>query len=172
VIFYLRLMERDFDMRKILVLMVLFLTGCANATSSDVFVTEKITAPKTVVISAYRAPWVFEIEKRLRKNGFAVKRMASQNIAVQDVTDTKTVAYNEAAARYILLIDGFAPNDSMNRCYGGGYRFSFIDVELIDAMNNETIFHYSNSGYSEGCPPLSGTIFTDIENLMNNVWEK
>ena len=97
--------------------------------------------------------------------------MASQNVTVEKVSPTKTEANNEASARFILHIDGYAPNTSMTRCFGGGYRFEYIDAELIDVRTNETVLHYSNSGYSENCPPLSGTIFTDIVESVTQVWQ-
>ena len=122
-------------------------------------------------MSGERAPWVYEIEKRLRKNGFSIKRMVSQNVSVEQVSPTKTEAYNAAAARFILHVNGYAPNTSMTRCFGGGYHFDYINVELIDVRTNETVFHYSNSGYSENCPPLSGTIFTDIADMVSQSWE-
>jgi hypothetical protein len=137
----------------------------------DVFIKDKVTGPKIIAMSGTRAPWVYEIEKRLRQNGFEIKRMASQNVAVEHVSPTKTEAYNEASARFILSIDGYAPNTSMTRCFGGGYQFDYINAELIDVRTNETVLHYSNSGFSENCPPLSGTIFTDIVNAVTQVWK-
>jgi len=160
-------------LRSIIVLftVVLLLSGCVSTQTKDVFIEKKISGPKIIAMSGKRAPWVYEIEKRLRKNGFKIKRMASQNVAVEKVSPTKTEAYNEASARFILHIDGYAPNTSMTRCFGGGYRFEYIDAELIDVRTNETVLHYSNSGYSENCPPLSGTIFTDIVESVTQVWQ-
>lgn len=146
-------------------------TGCVTTKSVDVMSTTKITSPKIVAMSGSRGAWVYEIEKRLKAKGFEIKRMASQNSAVERVSDTKTEVYREASARFILHIDGYAPNNAMERCFAGGYRFDHIDVELLDTLKNETVFHYSNSGYSENCPPLSGTIFGDIADLTNSAWQ-
>jgi hypothetical protein len=90
---------------------------------------------------------------------------------IEKQSETKTGIYNEATARYVLNVQGSAPNGAMTRCYGGGYNFNYIDAELIDLKDNKTIFHYSNSGYSEGCPPLSGHIFGDIAELTKNAWK-
>lgn len=152
-------------------LFIVLLSGCVSTKSMDILVEEKVEAPKVIAMSGTRAPWVYEIEKRLRNNGFEIKRMASQNVAVEEVSPKKTEAYNEASARFILHIDGYAPNTSMTRCFGGGYRFEYINAELIDVRTNETVMHYSNSGYSEKCPPLSGTIFGDISDAVSQVWE-
>ncbi len=158
-------------MKKILILALLLTSGCVSTKSSDIFLDKPITSPKVLAVQGTRAPWVYEIEKRLRKQGFKIKRMASQGTAIEDVSPTKTKAYREATAQYILLVDGYARNDSMNRCFGGGYNFDYIDIEMIDVRNNESVLHYSNSGFSEGCQPMSGTIFTDIENLINSAWK-
>ena len=154
-----------------LILSGVLLVSCVTTQTKDVFIQERVTGPKVVAMSGTRAPWVYEIENRLRKRGFAIKRMASQTVAIETVSPTKTEAYNEASARFILHLDGYAPNTAMTRCIGGGYKFDYINVELIDVATNETALHYSNSGYSENCPPLSGTIFTDIVNLVSSVWE-
>lgn len=150
---------------------IVMLLGCVSTQTRDVFLEKKITGPKVIAMSGERAPWVYEIEKRLRKNGFSIKRMVSQNVSVEQVSPTKTEAYNEASARFIFHVDGYAPNTSMTRCIGGGYRFEYINAELIDVRTNETVLHYSNSGYSENCPPLSGTIFTDITEMVSQSWE-
>ena len=145
--------------------------GCVSTKSVDVFVSEKISGPKVIAMSGVRAPWVFEIEKRLRARGFEVKRWASQNRAIEQVSPNKLEAYNEASAQVILRIDGFAPNTSMTRCFGGGYKFNYITVEAIDVAKNETLAAFSNSGYSENCPPLSGTIFGDIAGMVDGLFK-
>jgi len=151
-------------------IVVFLIISCVSTRTKDVFIEEKITAPKVIAVSDSREPWVYEIEKRLRKNGFTIKRMASQNVTVEQSPD-KAEIYKEASARFILNINGYAPNTTMTRCFGGGYRFEYINIELIDVRTNETVLHYSNSGYSENCPPLSGTIFTDITQLITEAWK-
>lgn len=42
------------------------------------------------------------------------------------------------------------------------YNFDYINIELIDIESDGTVMHYSNSGFSENCQPLSGTIFSDV----------
>jgi len=53
---------------------------------------------------------------------------------------------------------------------GRGYKFEYINVELIDIEANEMAAHYSASGYSEYCALLLGTIFSDIVNMVSSVW--
>ncbi len=154
----------------LIMLFALALTGCVSTKSNEIFITEKITSPKVIAFTGDRAPWVYEIEKRLRSRGFLIKRIPSQRNIINDIDPDKTEVYSETSARFLLLVDGYAPNSSMTRCFGGGYKFDYINVELVDVKNNETVLHYSNSGYSENCPPMSGTIFTDIENAVNNAW--
>ena len=153
------------------IMAAIFVSGCVSTKSVDIMLNEKITAPKVIAMSGSRGPWVYEIEKRLKAKGFQIKRIASQNSSIEQISETKTEIYKEASARFILNIDGYAPNNAMERCFGGGYRFNHINVELIDVAKNETVFHYSNSGYSEGCPPLSGSIFSDIAEITNSAWQ-
>ncbi len=128
----------------------------------EVFLDQPIDSP--------RESWVFEIEKRLRKNGFSIKRTASRNVAIERESDRKTTVYNEASTRYILKLSGDY-HFSLGRCIGGGYYFNYINAELIDTRKNETVMYYSNDGLSENCPPLSGTIFSDIEKMITDAWE-
>ncbi|EEU9257653.1 hypothetical protein ABMQ27_001099 [Escherichia coli] len=158
-------------MKKIFIFAIsLILAGCASTKNVDVVATEKAHGDRIVAINSARAPWVYEIEKRLKQKGFTVLRSASQQVTIEKQTNSTTGIYNEATTRYVLNLNGFAPNNTMTRCYGGGYDFEYIDAELIDVKNNQTMFHYSNSGFSENCPPMSGTIFTDITNLVANSW--
>jgi len=154
-----------------IVALLLVASGCVSTRSLDIIVKDKFTGPKVIAMNGSRAPWVYEIEKRLREKGFEIKRMVSQKMAIEKVSEDKTEAYNEASARFVLNINGYAPNSSMTRCFGGGYKFDYINAELIDVKTNKTVLHYSNSGYSENCPPLSGTIFTDITDAVAQVWQ-
>lgn len=158
-------------MKKIFIFAIsLVLAGCASTKNVDIVATEKAQGDRIVAINSARSPWVYEIEKRLKQKGFTVLRSASQQVTIEKQTNSTTGIYNEATTRYVLNLNGFAPNNTMTRCYGGGYDFEYIDAELIDVKNNQTMFHYSNSGFSENCPPMSGTIFTDITNLVENAW--
>jgi hypothetical protein len=59
----------------------------------------------------------------------------------------------------------------MHHCFAGGYQFDYINTDLIDTKTNETILNISGSGYSENCPPLSGTIFKDIVSGVEGAWQ-
>ena len=156
--------------RTIFILAFLSLAGCATGTKT-VLVDKKITEPKVIALDAPRTPWVVEIESQLRRKGYKVLRWASQKRIKERVSESRTEEFREASARYVLSIDGFAPLDVMHRCMGGGYNFQYITAELIDTNTNETIVTISGSGYSENCPPLSGTVFTDIISGIDSVWQ-
>jgi hypothetical protein len=158
---------------KYILFAVLFtmLTGCSHK-AQDIMLDTAIVAPKKISITGVRAPWVSEIEKRLRNNGFEVKRYVSQSTVMEKLSSRKTEIYDKAASRYVLNVDGYAPNSNMHRCVGGGYKFNYINVEVIDLVENEVIANYSNNGYSENCPPLSGKIFSDIVGLISQLWNK
>jgi hypothetical protein len=133
----------------------------------DLLVPNKISGPKVVAIGGMRQPWFIEIEKRLIAKGFQVKRMATQNVAIEKTSENKTDVYNEASTRYILMLNA----DIVDRCFGGGYRFRQITAEIIDVNTNQTIMSYSNGGLSEDCPPCSGSIYSDIAQQVANIWQ-
>ena len=153
----------------IITLTTLALFGCVSTKEQAVYVTEAIDTKREIALVGIRHPWVNQIEMRLRKEGVKIKRFASVSQVTERISRNKKETYNEASTRLILVLDGFAPNTVMTRCLGGGYKFNYINAELIDALNNETIANYANSGYSEGCPPLSGTIFQDVTSMVLKV---
>ena len=70
-----------------------------------------------------------------------------------------------------MLIDALAAVDWAHRCFGGGYTFDYINADLIDLASNQTIASIEGRGYSEGCPPMSGTIYGDITKMIVDSWE-
>ena len=70
-----------------------------------------------------------------------------------------------------MLVDALAPVDFAHRCFGGGYNFDYINADLIDLSTNETIASMEGRGFSEKCPPMSGTIFTDINQMIADSWK-
>jgi len=152
------------------VLAVLGAAACAPTKNVDTFAAHSVDGPRVVALAGARHPWTSEIEKRLRENGVSVKRFASTGVVSEETGPGRISTYAEASARVVLRVDGYAPNDALNRCFGGGYKFDHITAEVIDTKTNETLATYSNSGYSENCQPLSGTIFTDITKMVVNVF--
>jgi hypothetical protein len=153
-----------------IIIFALILSSCATGTKT-ILSDKKITEPKVIALDAPRTPWVVEIENRLRQNGFKVLRWASQKHVKEKVSETRVEEFKEASTRYVLSIEGFAPLDAMHKCFGGGYNFEYLTVELIDVQSNETIMSTSGSGYSEGCAPLSGTIFRDVVSSVEGAWK-
>lgn len=138
----------------------LILAGCATG-SVVVQNEEKIKAPKVVALDAPLEPWVPQIEKRLRQHGFQVKRISrNQSGALADL-----------GARYVLRIGGEHYAGWGHRCLGGGYKFHALTAELMDLTTNEAVASVSGEGYSEDCPPLSGSIFGDIAKMVADRWE-
>ena len=134
-------------------------------------VDEKISASKIIALNVYDGgPWMREVEKRLKQAGFTVLRSAGTNEAIE-VEGKKIIKYNEASTRYFLLIDAMAAVDWGHRCFGGGYTFDYINADLIDLSSNQTIASIEGRGYSEGCPPMSGTIYGDITKMIVDSWE-
>ena len=148
---------------------LLVLTGCSHDITT-VMVPKKIEGAKVIALDAPATPWVAPIELRLRQKGFKVLRWASQRRVEEQAGEKRVETFNEASTRYVLVVRGSAYLDQMNRCFGGGFKFDFINAELVDVKTNETLVTYSGSGYSEDCPPASGNIFENISLLVSNAW--
>jgi hypothetical protein len=138
----------------------LFLAGCATGTVVQQSQT-KIDEPKRIGLDAPLAPWVPQIEARLRQKGFTVKRIS------RDRYDALTDKF----ARYILVLGGSHYTGWERRCFGGGWKFEYVTAELIDMENNESVVSITGEGYSENCPPASGTIFEDIATAVASQWK-
>jgi hypothetical protein len=138
----------------VLTILALVVTGCATGHVTQMS-DEKIHGPKVIALYANNAPWLVDIQGRLKQAGFKVLRWSSR----------------EAEARYILEINGQAPINWGRRCIGGGYKFDYLDANLVDVETNETILNINGKGYSENCPPLSGSIFQDIVDAVKNAWQ-
>jgi len=148
----------------------LALAGCAH-TDTVMMSESKLEGPKEIALSARSSAWLPEIEKRIRQKGFKVFRTASQRSVREQVSPTRSEEYKEAAARYILVIDGQPNLDPMRRCFGGGWYFFNLTAELIDARTNESVMTVSGAGYSEGCPPASSSLYQNIADSLDKAWK-
>ena len=159
-------------MRKIFEFIVLafLLFGCVAVGDQTLQIENKITDEKVIAVNVNSGgPWMREIERRLKQKGFKVLRAASVNEAIE-VSGKKLIKYNEASTRYFLRVDAAAPTDAMRRCFGGGYNFDYFYADLIDLESNETKASIESRGYSEGCQPLAGKIFTNTTLMVVNSW--
>lgn len=146
------------------------LTGCSSSGRVVQISEGEIYGPRVIALDAPSAPWVIEIQNRLKQKDFQVLRWSSRTRVVEKTNNSRLESYNEAETRYVLVIDGHAPYDWANRCFGGGYKFHYISTDLVDAVTNQTILNVNGSGYSEDCPPMSGSIFADIANAVDAAW--
>jgi hypothetical protein len=165
--------DRDTMLRTLIITIgIVALSGCASSGRVVQLSDVPIVGPKVIALDAPSAPWVIEIQNKLKQKGFKVLRWSSRTRVSEQATSNRIETFNEAEARYVLVIDGYAPYDWANRCFGGGYRFSHISTDLVDVATNQTILNVNGSGYSENCPPMSGTIFTDIANAVSEAWKE
>ena len=86
----------------------------------------------------------------------------------KDTTKTEDDAVQEPSTE---KVDAQAPTSIAHRCMGGGYMFDYYYADLIDLQLNETVASIESRGWSEGCPPLSGKIFTNTTKMVVNSWE-
>lgn len=152
----------------VMIFAALSLAGCAH---NDVYQSSiAASGPKVVALEAPRLPWVMQVERRLRDAGFQVRRWESTQAVTEVAGPGRVRTYDEASAPYILRLEGEAGLSNMRRCFGGGFNFEYISAELIDVRSNQTLATYSGAGYSEGCAPMSGKLFTNITNMVVNAW--
>ena len=160
-------------MKKLLSIIVLgsFLTGCVAVGNQTLEIENKISDPKVIAVNVNTGgPWMREIERRLKKAGFKVLRSGSVNEAIE-VSGKKIIKYNEASTRYFLRIDAQTPTTFAYRCFGGGFNFDYFYADLIDIQSNETVASIESRGYSEGCQPLAGKIYTNTTKMVVSSWE-
>ena len=153
-------------------IIVMNITGCVSTKVSEIYTTEKINAEKVIALVGQRQAWMSQFEIRLRQNDYKVKRFASVRDITEKINETTEETYPDIGVNAILVIDAYASNTSLTRCFGGGFEFKYINTEIIDPIKNETLATYSNAGYSEDCPPFSGTIFTDVINQLNSLFDE
>lgn len=154
------------------ILWVSLIAGCASSGRVTNINEARIEGGRVIALDAPSAPWVIEIQNRLKQKGFKVLRWSSRARVSEQTSATRVESYNQAEARYVLVVDGYANLDWSSRCFGGGYQFSHISTDLVDTATNETILNINGSGYSEGCAPMSGTIFGDIAKAVDAAWVK
>ncbi len=99
-------------------------------------------------------PWVASIKERLSERGVDVKSYSSTS---------KT--------KFVLHLNANAPTGFIHKCFGGGYQFDYYIAELIDSTTNKVIGTVEGNGYSEGCQPFSGTMYTQTVNMIGTVIE-
>jgi hypothetical protein len=153
------------------IMLALLINGCVSSGEVTQMTEEKIHGPKVVALDAGGAPWTVQIQNRLKKAGFKVLRWSSRTRVAEQTERNRIQQFNKAEARYILQLSGQAPLDWGHRCVGGGFKFDYLDANLIDVETNETILNINGKGYSEDCPPMSGSIFQDIVDAVNNAWQ-
>jgi hypothetical protein len=127
---------------------------------------QALQGPRELAILGNRTDVERSLEDSLRGRGFRVKRFPSTVTITTLTTPTSTETYDRGAVRYVLEVDW----ETVDKCFGGGFRFSFISVDVIDLQQNETVMSLRSSGYSEKCQPLSGHIFGGIAEQLVEAW--
>ena len=155
-------------------LMIVLLVGCVTGHLVQVSDTQTL-GPKIIALDAPRVPWAIEIKNHLRAKGFKVLQWSTKNRVIEQTESDNVEQFNKFEAKYVLVIEGSAPYDWAKRwagkCIDGCYNFTHISADLVNTITNKTIFNVSGSGYSEKCHPISGTIFSDIANAVDDAWD-
>lgn len=142
--------------------------GCASPgkATTTLAPSAQFEGPKEVAFIGARSDVERSLEDSLRGRGFRIKRFASISRMTAPTAAGEVESYNKSATRYALEVD----SDVMDRCFGGGFRFRSLRVDVIDTKQNEIVLSFKTKGYSEKCQPLSGTIFGDIAGRIAAAW--
>ena len=156
--------------RLILLALIVPIGGCALPGHASVTLkpSSMLSGPKEVAIIGRRGDVEVVLEEYLRAKGFRVKRFASVTAVAEATTAQRTEMYREAATRYAIETDW----SLVDRCFGGGFRFSEFRIDLVDLKENEIVFSTKAKGYSEKCQPMSGSIFGDVAAAFDALWPK
>jgi len=166
------------NIKLLLVFMLMQSLAYADTSMSDLFnkysntaVDKKVAVPEVVIKQEVVAisetdsntitikakpfgPWIADIKKLLAEKGVRVKGYSSKD---------KT--------KFELHLNAYAPTGFWHNCFGGGYQFDYYIAELIDSTTGKVISVVEDSGYSEGCQPVSGTMYTRTVNMIGAVIE-
>lgn len=148
---------------------MLALAGCATG-SSTAGGHGRITTPKIVGLDAPRAPWVDEIELRLRQGGFSVVRGVGRPYREDAPGGTGATGFHESMTRYVLVLDGRASLEPSSRCFGRVFRFDYLNARLVDTRTDDMLFSLWDSGYSEDCSPFRGRLFSELLDGIQDAW--
>jgi len=97
-------------------------------------------------------PWVSSIKERLAERGVDVN-----------------IHPSTSKTKFVVHLNAYAPTGFWHNCFGGGYQFDYYIAELIDSTTNKVISSVQDKGYSEGCQPFSGTMYTQTVNMIGTV---
>jgi hypothetical protein len=156
-------------MKKLLVVFLMFMVGCGSNSFMTRLNMDKIEGERVVAFDAPNEPWVYEIQRRLKAKGFEVLRWGSTAKVTKRLDQDTTKEFDEAKARYIVVVIGNAYRER-SRCAAGGFYFYDFSVDLVDTKTSQTLVNVNGSGYSENCESRSGTVFTDITDAIVNQW--
>ena len=123
-------------------------------TSQAPVLTSQVNYNAITIKASPFGPWVASIKERLAERGVDVKSYSSTS---------KT--------KFVLHLNANAPTGFIHKCFGGGYQFDYYIAELIDSTTNKVIGTVEGNGYSEGCQPFSGTMYTQTVNMIGTVIE-
>lgn len=150
---------------------VLLLPSC---TSLQVEKLQEFEPTSNSFVFLSRTRWDPKLRVALQKNGFKVKRFASQSTVVGEGQNQEIARiYNESDARYgIELFWSQAP--ASNSCINGngGYLIN-ATLQVSDIQTNEVLIVIENSGVTHlpcGLWISNETIFEKLSNALKQYW--
>lgn len=131
---------------------------------------QEFTPQSKTIVLLNSTRWDSKIRTNLSKNGFKVRRFASQNQVIVEGNDGEIArVFNEAEARYGLTFFW----ESVDHCIINSSRHIYGTFEITDIQTNEVILVIEKSGWTEACGSRTHDqlIFEDLAGALANAWK-
>ena len=125
-----------------LTMIIIMISGCGVALNVERINPKLLDHSDKTLVFLNSHEWDMELQKALRKNGFSIKKFASQKIVQEKTTGTRKEIFREAGARYGLDYS----YDMASYCFGGGALFRKFTVEISDLTTNDIILIIEKGG--------------------------
>ena len=150
-------------------IILLFTAGCASDLSTARISATPIDPSDKTLVLLNSSTWDIDIKKNLALSGFALKSMPSVLEVQQDISDTTSVRYNKAEARYGIVQH---PGRVVDWClYNKNLKFGDYTLEIVDLRTNESVLLVSKGGWTGDCFPASGDLFEELAQALRQNWK-
>lgn len=154
-------------MKKVYILLIFFITGCASALKVD-RISDIDPKEKTLVLMN-ETKWNVKIRRELLRQGFEVKRLYSVKDVEIKKTDKITEKFSMAEARYGLTV---VPGSIVDWCIGGNAKkYADFTLEVTDLNSNSVVMIVEQGGWTDTCLGMFGDLFPALAKALKENWK-
>lgn len=164
--------------KKLLLVVVLAISGCASGLSVHKFQDSKIDSNDKTLVLLTDSSWATNLRIELAKYGFKVKKFASrQNVRKNMVLETSSGlaedehSYREADARYGITL---TQKSQIDWCpFNDNIKANF-SLEVSDLKTNDVVMVIEKGDWTGVCGPFSirnKYIFEELAEELSNNWK-